>query len=254
MNQKVKIIIQFDGHGFYGWQIQNQTSPTIQELVNKALAAIYKEPVATIGSGRTDTGVHSLQHHVVFVPPFAIDNDKIIRALNSHLPSSIRVIDCELVTESFRPTNDAIKKQYRYIFSNEIIQTPFLRHYMSNISYSLDFNLMQQACAQFEGDHDFKSFMCTGSDPSSTVRTIFSCEISQEHSCFQGIIPKHYVITVSGNGFLKQMVRLMVGTVWNVGRGKIGLNDLELELSEPSGKHLAPVAPAQGLFKFSVDY
>jgi len=256
MANKYKVVIQFDGHGYFGWQIQNQSSssPTVQEIFNKALKVIFKEAIKTIASGRTDTGVHSLAHHVVFEAPFEIPTEKLLRALNSNLPSSIRAIACEFVDEKFRPTYDAKDKEYRYFFSNKENQSPFTRHYMSNISYSLDLDLMEQACRLFVGTHDFKRFHCVGSQPSSTTREIFEIQLFEEVACFNGIIPEHYSIRIRGNGFLKQMVRLIVGAVWSVGRGKLSLSEIELALSCPNGEHVSAVAPPEGLFKFSVQY
>lgn len=249
-----KVVIQFDGHEYFGWQIQNQVSPTVQEKFNNALAKIYKQPIKTIGSGRTDTGVHSLEHHVVYKAPFKIPTEKIILALNGNLPDSIRAISCKIVSDDFRPTYNAISREYKYFFSNQAIPSPIVKNYMTNVSYDLNFDTMKQACELFVGTKDFKSFHCVGSEPSTTIRTIFSCELKREPSCFSGIIPAHFVIVVKGNGFLKQMVRLIVGSVWAVGRGKISLEDIKRELSEASGQHLCAVAPPYGLFKVAVEY
>jgi tRNA pseudouridine38-40 synthase len=198
----LKVILKFDGHDFYGWQFQTQTSPTVQEKFNKALEAIYKVPVKTMASGRTDTGVHSLEHHVVFKEPFNIPCEKLIKALNSNLPDSIRVFECNSVDDHFRPTNDAIKREYRYFFSNDEIVNPFSRKFMSNISYNLNYKMMEKACELFIGEHDFNSFHCVGSNPTSTVRTIFNCELSKQDSCMNGVIPGHYVVSVTGSVFL----------------------------------------------------
>ncbi len=254
MNFKYKAIIQFDGKDFFGWQIQNQTSPTVQEIVNKALEAIFKVPIKTIGSGRTDTAVHAFEHHVVFEAPFEIPCDGLQKALNANLPESIRALAVDQVSKNFRPTNDAKSKEYRYFFSNLEVFPPFLRNHMANISYELDLELMQQACSLFQGKHDFRSFHCTGSNPSSTVREVYHCGIQTADVAMGGVVPAHYVITVQGNGFLKQMVRLMVGAIWAVGRKKLSLSELEREINTPSGKHLSAVAPPQGLYKFSVEY
>jgi tRNA pseudouridine38-40 synthase len=254
MKKMLKVIIQFDGHKFLGWQIQKDMGPTVQEVFNKALTKVFKEKIKTVGSGRTDTGVHSLQHHVTFKPPFEIPTDRIAKALNSHLPDSVRAISCSVVTDTFRPTNDAISKEYHYFFSNLETAPPMIRHYMSNISYDLDLDAMKEACKLFVGKHNFNTFHCVGSDPSSTVRTISKCEIVSAPEAMSGAVPNHYIIKISGDGFLKQMVRLIVGAIWSVGRGKIQLNDISNALLEGPKKHLSPVAPPEGLFKISVDY
>ncbi len=250
----LKVIISFDGTGYFGWQIQNVDTITVQGEFNKALEKIYKTKVKTIGSGRTDAGVHSLQHHVVFNPPFDIPKSSLIKALNSNLPDNIRATECKSVNDGFRPTNDALRKEYQYFFTNSSIATPISRLYMTNVRYKLDFEMISKACELFVGEHDFKSFHCLGSEPNSTVRIIEKCELVKYGSVIAGAIPVHYGIRIVGNGFLKQMVRLIVGAIWDVGRGKLSLEDIEIGLAKADGNHIAPVAPPQGLFKISVDY
>ena len=252
--KKLKVIVEFDGHKYNGWQIQSDGVPTVQAFFNRALSRIYKQEVKSIASGRTDAGVHSLDHHVVFKSPFQIPLDSLVRAINANLPADIRALSCTEVAENFRPTNDALSREYRYFFSNLETQRPFTRNYMANISYTLDVEKMRQACLCFVGEHDFNSFHCVGSDPSTTIRYITKCELISEESCFNGIIPQHYSIRITGNGFLKQMVRLIVGSIWAVGSGRLEIEAIERELESGSGKHICPVAPASGLFKFSVEY
>lgn len=254
MSCRYKVTIKFDGYDFFGWQSQNQTMQTIQGKFNKALSIIFKKDLKTLASGRTDAGVHSLDHHVTFEAPFKIAEEKLVKALNSHLPMSIRAYSCKLVSTKFRPTYDALSKEYRYFFSNLEIQSPFTRNYMGNISYRLDRELMERACKLFEGEHDFQAFHCVGSDPKTTIRKIFDCELLKSEGCMNGIVPEHYIIRIKGNGFLKQMVRLIVGAIWRVGRGKLSLRELKLAIEKPGERHIAAVAPPQGLFKFSVDY
>ena len=247
-----KVKIQFDGHEYLGWQIQKESRPTVQGQFNQALELIFKQPIKSVASGRTDTGVHALEHHVVFTAPFEIPHPSLVKALNSNLPASIRCYDCVEVEKSFRPTNDALQREYHYFFSNEKVASPFTRHYMTNIKHDLKVDAMQKACKLFEGTHDFNRFHCVGSDPSTTVRTIFKCELTLEAPCLGGIVPKHFVLKVSGTGFLKQMVRLIIGAIWKVGDGTMKLTEVEQALINPVGKHIAAVAPPKGLFKFSV--
>lgn len=251
---KLKLKLSYDGSMFYGWQVQSQSRNTVQQKLNDALEKIYKEKVRTVGAGRTDSGVHALVQIVAFEPPFNIEPESLLKALNSNLPASIRVHEVESVDDSFAPTHDAHSREYHYYFTNEEIASPFARHFMSNVSYKLDFEQMQKACQLFIGEHDFINFHCVGSDPSSTVREIFSCSIERRESCVDGLIPEHFVIIVKGSGFLKQMVRLMVSTIWAVGRGKRSLGELEDTLNLKTSGHIAPVAPAEGLIKFNVSY
>jgi tRNA pseudouridine38-40 synthase len=252
--KKYKVTLQYDGHNYLGWQSQKDTGPTVQDVFNLSLKKIYKVVVKTIGSGRTDSGVHCLAQHVVFSAPFEIHQSKLVKAINANLPADIRAIDIEIVSNDFRPTNDAISREYRYLFTNLEQQPVFHKSYVSNISYRLDFDLMREACLLFEGKHDFGDFYCVGSDVNSTVREIFKCELLEKKVDMHGIFQDHYFIKVIGSGFMKQMIRLIVGTIWNVGQGKVTLDELKNSLLSPSGKHLAAVAPAVGLYKISVEY
>ncbi|MGK0291445.1 MAG: tRNA pseudouridine38-40 synthase [bacterium] len=252
--KRIKLKLQFDGHLYLGWQIQPEGQSTVQGRLNNALKKIYKIDVKTIGSGRTDSGVHSLSHFVCYNEPFSIPLKSIVLALNTKLPPDIRVMDAEQVDIDFRPTNDAVSREYRYLFSNEKIPSPFQANYISNISYSLDFELMRDASKSFVGKHDFEDFYCVGSDPTSSIREIFEIELLTCPADIHGIFPKHYYFRIVGSGFLKQMVRLIVGTLWSVGREKVSIIDVEDALKNPKGKHLSPVAPAEGLFKYNVEY
>ncbi len=252
--KKLKLQVKFSGSNYFGWQVQNQAGPTVQGTLNTALEKVYKEKIKTIGSGRTDARVHSLDHHVVFTPPFSIPSDSLIKALNSHLPEDIRIYTCVEVENDFRATNDAIKKEYRYLFTNDPIGSPFQNDLMTNLTFDLNFDAMSRACEAFIGSYDFENFHCTGSDPANTIREIYECEIIKVDPDFHGILGPHYCLRVVGNGFLKQMVRLIVGTVWSHGRGKVSIEDIQKSLALEDAGHLAAVAPAQGLYKFKVHY
>lgn len=251
---KTKLEIQFDGSGFFGWQIQKNSSPTVQELINKALQEIYKVPIKTVGSGRTDTGVHALKFFVVFEQPFEINPEGLVKGLNTKLPDEIRVKAAESVADSFRPTNDALKREYRYYFTNNDLVVPFQKKYIANISYPLDLDKIQLACKEFVGTYDFASYQTSGSDVSSTTRTIFECSLHEQNRLRESFMPDHYYIKVVGSGFLKQMVRLMVGALWDVGRGKISSEQIQKSLTVELGTHIAPVAPPEGLYKYDIQY
>lgn len=249
-----KLEIAYDGHCYFGWQIQPNVR-TVQGELNGALEKICKSSVRTIGAGRTDTGVHALRQFVKVECNLEIEPDSFKKALNALLPEDIRVLECSPSFSDFKPTNDAKSKTYFYLFSNVEEVAPFQTHYMSNISFELDFDLMHKACKLFVGTHDFADFRCVGTDVSTTVREIYHCELSgPHHDGLSGIFPEYYKIEIRGNGFLKQMVRLIVGTIWNVGRGKISLEEISRALSSPTGKHLGTVAPPFGLYKSQVTY
>lgn len=250
-----KILISFKGTRYLGWQIQKDFEPTVQGEFNKACCKVFKSnEIHTIGSGRTDTGVHSLGHIVKLEAPFFIEYENLKKALNTNLPDDIRVLNVEKSDSEFLPTNHAKQKTYKYLFTNKKDLNPFTSDLVANCPFELDFELMKKACILFIGKHDFKDFQCTGSDVSSTVREIFSCSLSYHETNFHGIVSGHWVLEVTGNGFLKQMVRLIVGCLWNIGRGKTTLDSLEESLDRPLGKRLGAVAPACGLYKISVEY
>ena len=250
-----KLKVSFKGTRYLGWQIQKDFHPTVQGTLNKACSEIFKsEEIKTIGSGRTDTGVHSLGHIIKLSAPLKIDYTGLLKGLNSILPDDIRVIDVSECYESFLPTNHAKNKTYKYLFTTEQIQSPFHVDAIANCRFELDIEKMKKACELFIGEHDFKDFECTGSDVSSSSRIIYNCKLSWQEIDMHGIMSGHWVFEVTGNGFLKQMVRLMVGTLWNIGRGKTTLEELEKSLKQPLGKRLGAVAPACGLYKISVEY
>lgn len=251
---RVKLNLEFHGADFFGWQIQSEGTNTVQGVLNKCLAIIFKEPVKTIGSGRTDAKVHSLDHHIIFTPPFNIELSSLVKGLNSHLPDSIRVKGAEHATDELNITKDAKLREYRYLFTNNAEASAFQAELMSNISYELDFAVMREALGAFVGEYDFTDFHTKGSEPRTTVRTIFEADLSYIETNTHGIFPDHYCIRLTGEGFLKQMVRLIVGAVWKVGRGKLTIAEVKSALNNPAGKHLAPVAPAHGLYKYKVNY
>lgn len=251
---RTRVEIAFDGSDYFGWQIQTNTSETIQGKFNQALAKVYKQEVKSVGSGRTDAKVHAIKFYVVFDAPFVIEPNSLVRALNTNLPYDIRALRSDIVSSDFRPTNDAKAREYRYLFTNNDEASPFQQRYLSNIRYDLNFQAMQLACAEFVGKFDFASFQTTGSDIKTTERTIFECSLHEAQGDEHGIIPAHYYIKVVGSGFLKQMVRLMVGAIWEVGKGKLTPEDIRKALCDNPGNHIAAVAPAQGLYKYDIQY
>ena len=247
--------LQFKGTRFLGWQKQKDFEPTVQDTLETACSKIFKsDEISSIGSGRTDTGVHSLGHKVKVKVPFELPPEAIRKGLNSHLPTDIRILKVKKSTVSFKPTNDAIKKEYIYLFSNFEDSGALQNDFIVNNRFSLDIEVMKQACKLFIGKHDFKNFYCVGSDINSTVREIYECNLEFKEMDFHGILPNHYVFSIVGNGFLKQMVRLIVGTLWEVGRGKVSLEELSEDLASPGSRKLGITAPPNGLYKRKVCY
>ncbi len=246
-----KISLAYKGTNYFGWQVQpNQR--TIQGEINHALEKILKNKnFKTLGAGRTDAGVHAKAQVCKISIDLTIEERGLLKGLNSFLPQDIRVLSCEKINEAFMPTVDAISKRYEYLFTNNEYSHPLTADLISNISYELDVQLMKEACKLFIGEFDFANFQTTGTEVKSTVRRVFVCELYQENSQEFG---EFFRFSVEGDGFLKQMVRLMMGAVWEIGRGKSTLDDLREALSMQKTIRVGPVAPPQGLYMCEVRY
>jgi tRNA pseudouridine38-40 synthase len=195
--------------------------------------------------------------------PVSIPEKNLIKAINSHLPLDIRVVDAERVEGEFHPIYSAKSKEYNYFFSNKQTLSPFAHEYITLFPFDLDIEAMRKGCELFCGEYDFINFQCTGTEIRNTVRRIFSCELIHfEPGAESGLWGKmesdYYLLKVVGEGFLKQMVRLMMGALISLGRGKISLKDLLDALHPESGKRnerrLGATAPPQGLYLKKVHY
>lgn len=250
-----KLTIQYKGTRYLGWQIQPEGAGlTVQGELNKALKIIAKSTeIRSMGSGRTDAGVHALAQVAKISIPLEINPENLLRALNGNLPDDIRVQKVELSTEDFIPTVHARSKEYHYRFTCNRDPSALQGDYLVNYPYDLDFQKMDEACKILMGEHDFTNFFCEGSEVSTYVREIYACEIFKVESG-NWMLPAHYVFKIEGNGFLKQMVRLLIGAVWNVGRGKISLEEFKAALSSEKRQKLSAVAPPNGLYMVRVNY
>lgn len=249
-----RLVVSYVGTQYLGWQIQPESyGKTVQGEINIALEKISKSSsIRSLGSGRTDTGVHALGQVAKVSIPLEINPQNLLKAMNSHLPEDIRVLEASVSTHEFMPTVHAKSKEYHYRFSVNEIHSPFAEHLISHYPYRIDLDLMRQGCQIFIGKHDFTNYFVEGTPVSSFVREIYECEIFEVPE--SELFPSYYVFRVVGNGFLKQMVRLMVGTIWRVGRGKVTLEELKESLSPVKKEKLAPVAPGHGLYLVRVKY
>jgi tRNA pseudouridine38-40 synthase len=250
-----RIILQYKGTKYLGWQAQpSEAGETIQGELNKALQKISKsEHVRTLGAGRTDAGVHALGQVVKASIELQIEPENLLRALNVNLPDDIRASKVDLCDEAFFPTVHAKSKEYHYRFTFNRDLSAFQNDLITNYPFDLNLQKMREACQILVGTHDFSNFFCEGTDVSHNVREIYECEIlhiAQD----QWMLPEHFVFRIVGNGFLKQMVRLLVGTIWNIGRGKVSLEELKASLGPKKLKKLGPVAPPGGLYMVRVNY
>ena len=244
---KFKAVIAYDGTAFAGWQYQGN-AVAVQQVVEEALSWLNDDYVRVYGSSRTDAGVHAKGFVAHFWLEKPIPPDKVLRAINSHLPESVRFLKVTKASEDFNAQLSAYGKEYRYHIYQADIMPPHLVPYWTYCHRSLDLKAMQKAAAYFVGKHDFRAFAAASDKPmTNCVREIYSCEVRKSG-------PK-YVIIVRGNGFLYKMVRSMAGFLISIGKGNEepeAVKDL-LELHEPRTARVE-TAPARGLFLWKVFY
>ena len=241
-----KIIIQYDGTRYKGWQVQNSTDMTIQGKIQSVLSEMTGQEIEVIGSGRTDAGVHAYGQVANFHVPNHFEANEIMTYLNQYLPMDIAVVAIEEVDERFHARLTAKGKTYEYRIDNGKIANVFQRKFTMREENPLDLDAMRAAAVQFLGTHDFKTFCANKKMKKSTVRTITSIEIKE----MDGIVSIRY----TGNGFLYNMVRILTGTLIEVGRGKRKPAEMADVIHAKDRGAAGFTAPAQGLFLVEVDY
>ena len=243
---RVLLTVSYDGTNYCGSQIQ-ENGNTIEEELNKALSSIYKAPVKTDGASRTDSGVHAKGN--LFVYDIEDENafvaEKVSYALNSRLPSDIRVIDSRQVPPDFHPRYQNSEKTYVYRILNTEFDDPLRTRFTYHYHRGLDTALMNEAASYLVGEHDFSSFASEKATVSSFVRTLFSCEVTRDKD--------EIVIMVRGNGFLYNMVRIIAGTLVEVGAKKYAPSYVGEILSQKSRGFAGPTAPAKGLTLLKIE-
>lgn len=243
--RSIKLLIEYDGTHFCGWQRQVE-GRTVQEEIEKALEKVIKEPVKIHGAGRTDAGVHALGQTASFHANITVPVDKIPIALNSILPEDISILGASEVDESFHARYAAKGKKYIYQIYNSPLRSPLLRNYAYFVSQPLDIGKMQEAGQYFLGTHDFKGFMASGSSVQDSIRTLYKLDVYFHEKIIK--------IEVEGNGFLYNMVRIIAGTLVEVGKGKIDPKDIKQIIASGIRDLAGPTAPAQGLYLGEVIY
>ena len=242
--RNLKLTIQYDGTRYCGWQKQPNSSG-IQGTIEYAIYEITKEKLNIIGSGRTDAGVHALGQVANFKTNSSIPAARIPDALNAKLPKDISIIDCQEVSEDFHSRYSATGKIYRYLIYNKPYRSPLYKDTSYHVRYDLDIQKMRSEAQSLLGTHDFKGFMSSGSSVKDTVREIYDIRLSKQEDLI--------VLEVEGNGFLYNMVRIIVGTLVDIGRGRINKCLKEIVESK-SRSECGHTAPAHGLFLKKVDY
>lgn len=243
--KNIKIIIEYDGTNYRGWQTQKEF-PSIQEELEKAINKVTGEKTVLYGSGRTDAKVHAIGHVANFYTKSKIPGDRFRHALNTELPEDIRVINSQEVSQDFHSRFSASHKRYIYKIYNGNHERPLLRNYTCHIKRPLDIQSMEKASKHFIGTYDFKSFRGRKTSIKSSIRTVYSIDIEKKDNIIE--------ITVEGNSFLKNMVRIIAGTLIEVGLGKRDMDQIPEIIERGDRKYAGLTAPAQGLYLEKVYY
>lgn len=248
--------LQYDGTAYNGWQVQS-SGTTIQGLLQDSLFRLTGESVSVVGAGRTDAGVHALEQVASFASGSLLETGIMRRALNAMLPSDIRVMDIAETDGDFHPRYAARAKRYIYVIANTQDVPVFLSRYLWQVRFPLDVEAMQTASFCVIGRHDFSSFRGSGCSAKTTVRTIHRLGVEKTgempflFTAFRGDFIK---ISIEGDGFLRHMVRNLVGTLVEVGRGRTRALDMRGILEAKDRRRAGPAAPPGGLFLDKVIY
>lgn len=243
--RNIKLLIEYDGSNYSGWQFQ-ENAISIQETIQDAIKKVTGESVKLIGSGRTDAKVHALGQVANFLTNSTIPGDRFKYALNIKLPDDITILESEEVSLDFHSRFSATYKKYKYLIYNNEIPSALLRNYTFHVKEELNIEDMKKAARFFIGTHDFASFMATRSDVKTTVRTIYDVRINKNKEIIE--------VVVEGNSFLRNMIRIIIGTLVEVGKGKIKIFDIEKIILSKNRMAAGPTAPPQGLYLERVFY
>ena len=244
--RNIKLIIEYDGKDFNGWQKQ-PNKLNIQGEIEKAIERITGEKVELMASGRTDAGVHAIGQVANFKTNSNIPIEKIPIALNTNLKKSIIIKSAEEVDERFHSRLNCKRKTYRYIINNSKYGTAIYRNLETHIPMKLNIQKMQEAVKYFEGEHDFKAFKASGTSSKSSIRTIYKAEVIQKEN-------EKIYIELTGSGFLYNMVRIISGTLVDVGLEKIEPKEIPNIIKSQKRENAGKTLPPQGLYLVKVEY
>ena len=243
--KRIKLVTAYDGTNYHGSQIQNN-GETIEGVLKKELSSLLNEEIQLIGASRTDAGVHARGNVYVFDTMSRIPPEKFTYALNARLPEDIRIQDSCEVSADFHPRHQNTIKTYEYRVLNCKLPLPEYRLYAHFTYENLNVEKMNEACKYFLGEHDFASFCATGSQVESTVREIYDLHVKKDGNLL--------TISVTGNGFLYNMVRIIAGTLLKVGGGHILPEEIERIIDGKDRQLAGPTAPAKGLTLVEIRY
>lgn len=243
--KRVKLTVAYDGTNYCGWQVQ-PNGITVQEVLNQCLSEFTGENIETIGASRTDAGVHALGNVAVFDTEMRMPGDKFSFALNQRLPEDIRIQKSEEVDADFHPRYVKSQKTYEYRILNCRFPIPTERFYSHFTYIPLDVDKMKEAASYLIGEHDFKSFCGTGEQVKTTVRTVKEIQIEKSGD--------RITIRITGEGFLYNMVRIIAGTLMDIGGGLYPPEKMKEILEAKDRKKAGPTAPARGLTLMKIQY
>lgn len=247
MLKKFRLTIEYDGTDYHGWQRQKDL-PTIQEAIEEALKRMTHQSPSVVASGRTDSGVHALDQVAHFSIQTEMAPDVLKRGINSLTPSDIVIKECRAVADSFHARFGALSKVYDYYIYNHPTPTALYRRYTWHIKRRLDLTAMREGAAFLLGTHDFSAFEATGSERTHAVRTILGATVTSRES------GRFVIVSIEGSGFLRCMVRNLVGTLADVGRGKTSPENFRHVLESRDRAQAGATAPSRGLFLRTVRY
>ena len=243
--KRVKLVVAYDGTNYHGWQVQDN-GITIEEVLNRTISELVQEDIKVIGASRTDAGVHACGNVAVFDTEYRIPGDKFSFALNQRLPDDIRIQESCEVDADFHPRYADTVKTYEYNILNRRFELPSKRLYAAFCYYPMDIERMNQAAAYLVGEHDFKSFCSAGAQVQTTVRTIYAVNVTKEDDMVH--------IRITGNGFLYNMVRIIAGTLMQVGTGLMEPEQVKEILEARDRSKAGPTAVAKGLTLVEIRY
>ncbi|MBQ6727667.1 MAG: tRNA pseudouridine(38-40) synthase TruA [Clostridia bacterium] len=245
MSTRIKLTLSYDGTSFCGWQKQ-KNGVSVQGAVEGAIFALTGERVSVIGSGRTDAGVHAKGQVASFDTGANIPPDKFYKALNTVLPDGVKALSSEKVSDDFNANRTAKRKTYEYSLYISDVEEPLKERYMTRVYGQIDVIKMRSAAKILEGEHDFKAFSATGSSVKTTVRKVYGIDVCQSGADIK--------ISVCGNGFLYNMVRIIAGALVKIGKGEITESDILKALKTGDRTLLGETLPAKGLCLLKVEY
>ena len=245
MSRRILITIEYKGTNYKGWQMQKDL-PTIQGEITKALEKVCGHEIKLHGSGRTDEGVHAMGQTAHFDCDCTIPNDRFAQSCNVILPDDIKILNSRQVTGDFHARFDVKKKTYLFKIFNNAVTSPLRNDLFAFTPYKLNIEDMKKACEFLTGKHDFAAFMASGCEVKSTVREIFSAKISN----FENEI----YFEICGNGFLQNMVRIIAGTLVDIGRGRLKVEDLPKIIESKDRNKAGFTMQPCGLYLKSVEY